>query len=247
MKKVGIIGYGEIGQSLEKLYFGKDIVIQINDTGLDKSEIESNVDILNIAIPFTSKDTFVEVVSKYITELKPELTIIHSTVTPGTTLDVIKNTKNNNIIHSPVRGVHPNLYEGLKTFIKFIGSDNKEATILAKNHYDEIDLKYEIFESSKATELAKVLSTTYYGMCIAFHNDINNLCKEHNVKFDEVATKWNKTYNEGYSKLGMSNVIRPVLYPPKDGKIGGHCVVPNAELCKQFFDSKVLDYILELK
>lgn len=247
MKKVGIIGYGEIGQSLEKLYLGKDIVIQINDTGLDKSEIESNVDILNIAIPFTSKDTFVEVVSKYITELKPELTIIHSTVTPGTTLDVIKNTKNNNIIHSPVRGVHPNLYEGLKTFIKFIGSDNKEATILAKNHYDEIDLKYEIFESSKATELAKVLSTTYYGMCIAFHNDINNLCKEHNVKFDEVATKWNKTYNEGYSKLGMSNVIRPVLYPPKDGKIGGHCVVPNAELCKQFFDSKVLDYILELK
>ena len=247
MKKIGIIGYGEIGQSLEKLYLGKDFVIQINDTGLDKSEIESNVDILNIAIPFTSKDTFVEVVSKYITEVKPELTIIHSTVTPGTTLDVIKNTKNNNIIHSPVRGVHPNLYEGLKTFIKFIGSDNKEATILAKNHYDEIDLKYEIFESSKATELAKVLSTTYYGMCIAFHNDINNLCKEHNVKFDEVATKWNKTYNEGYSKLGMSNVIRPVLYPPKDGKIGGHCVVPNAELCKQFFDSKVLDYILELK
>jgi UDP-N-acetyl-D-mannosaminuronate dehydrogenase len=247
MKKIGIIGYGEIGQSLEKLYLGKDFVIQINDTGLDKSEIELNVDILNIAIPFTSKDTFVEVVSKYITELKPELTIIHSTVTPGTTLDVIKNTKNNNIIHSPVRGVHPNLYEGLKTFTKFIGSDNKEATILAKNHYDEIDLKYEIFESSKATELAKVLSTTYYGMCIAFHNDINNLCKEHNVKFDEVATKWNKTYNEGYSKLGMSNVIRPVLYPPKDGKIGGHCVVPNAELCKQFFDSKVLDYILELK
>lgn len=247
MKKIGIIGYGEIGQSLEKLYLGKDFVIQINDTGLDKSEIELNVDILNIAIPFTSKDTFVEVVSKYITELKPELTIIHSTVTPGTTLDVIKNTKNNNIIHSPVRGVHPNLYEGLKTFTKFIGSDNKEATILAKNHYDEIVLKYEIFESSKATELAKVLSTTYYGMCIAFHNDINNLCKEHNVKFDEVATKWNKTYNEGYSKLGMSNVIRPVLYPPKDGKIGGHCVVPNAELCKQFFDSKVLDYILELK
>lgn len=247
MKKIGIIGYGEIGQSLEKLYLGKDFVIQINDTGLDKSEIESNVDILNIAIPFTSKDIFVEVVSKYITELKPELTIIHSTVTPGTTLDVIKNTKNNNIIHSPVRGVHPNLYEGLKTFTKFIGSDNKGATILAKNHYDEIDLKYEIFESSKATELAKVLSTTYYGMCIAFHNDINNLCKEHNVKFDEVATKWNKTYNEGYSKLGMGNVIRPVLYPPKDGKIGGHCVVPNAELCKQFFDSKVLDYILELK
>ena len=45
----------------------------------------------------------------------------------------------------------------------------------------------------------------------------------------------------------MENVVRPVLYPPKDGKIGGHCVIPNAELCKKFFDSTVLDYILELK
>ena len=35
MKKIGIIGYGEIGQSLEKLYLGKDFVIQINDTGLE--------------------------------------------------------------------------------------------------------------------------------------------------------------------------------------------------------------------
>lgn len=247
MEKIGIIGYGEIGQSLEKLYFSKDFVIQINDTGLGKSEIESNVDILNIAIPFISKDTFIKAVSKYITDFKPRLTIIHSTVIPGTTLDIIKNTKNKNIVYSPVRGVHPNLYEGLKTFVKFIGSDNKEAAILAKKHYNKIDLNSEILESSKTTELAKVLSTTYYGMCIAFHNDINKLCKEHGVKFDDVATKWNKTYNEGYSKLGMSNVIRPVLYPPKDGKIGGHCIVPNAELCKQFFDGKVLDYILELK
>lgn len=247
MKKVGIIGYGEIGQSLEKLYLGRDFIIQINDISLQKSEIEKDVDILNIAIPFTSKDKFVEIVSNYINELTPQLTIIHSTVIPGTTLEIIKNTKNDLIVHSPVRGVHPNLYEGLKTFVKFIGSDNKEATAITVNHYTDIEIKSQIFETSKATELAKVLSTTYYGMCIAFHNDINKLCIEQGVKFEEVATKWNKTYNEGYSKLGMDNVVRPVLYPPKDGKIGGHCVVPNAELCKQFFDSKVLNYILELK
>ena len=179
---------------------------------------------------------------------RPKLTIIHSTITPGTTLKVLNKLKDKHlVVHSPVRGIHPNLYEGLKTFVKFIGSDNEEATTITVNHYTDIELKTQIFKSSKASELAKVLSTTYYGMCIAFHNDINKLCKEHDVKFEEVATKWNKTYNEGYTKLGMINVVRPVLYPPKDGKIGGHCVVPNAQLCKQFFDSKVLDYILELK
>lgn len=247
MKKIGIIGYGEIGQSLEKLYLGKDFEIQINDTGLEMNQIKPGIDVLNIAIPFTSRELFVEIASSYIDKLKPNLTIIHSTVTPGTTLEIISKTGNDLIVHSPVRGVHPNLYEGLKTFVKFIGSDNEEATTITVNHYTDIELKTQIFKSSKASELAKVLSTTYYGMCIAFHNDINKLCKEHDVKFEEVATKWNKTYNEGYTKLGMINVVRPVLYPPKDGKIGGHCVVPNAQLCKQFFDSKVLDYILELK
>ena len=221
MKKIGIIGYGEIGQSLEKLYLGKDFVIQINDTGLELDQITSDVDVLNIAIPFTDQEKFVNIVSHYILDLEPKLTIIHSTITPGTTLKVLSKLEGKHlVVHSPVRGIHPNLYEGLKTFTKFIGA---------------------------ATELAKVLSTTYYGLCIAFHDDMNKLCKEHNVKYEEVATKWNKTYNDGYNKLGMDNVIRPVLYPPKDGKIGGHCVVPNAELCKQFFDSLALDYIINLK
>jgi|TARA_R110000787_G_scaffold86030_1_gene183081 UDP-N-acetyl-D-mannosaminuronate dehydrogenase len=248
MKKIGIIGYGEIGQSLEKLYLGKDFVIQINDTGLELDQITSDVDVLNIAIPFTDQEKFVNIVSHYILDLEPKLTIIHSTITPGTTLKVLSKLEGKHlVVHSPVRGIHPNLYEGLKTFTKFIGSDNKVATAATKEHYNELDINYEMFKGSKATELAKVLSTTYYGLCIAFHDDMNKLCKEHNVKYEEVATKWNKTYNDGYNKLGMDNVIRPVLYPPKDGKIGGHCVVPNAELCKQFFDSLALDYIINLK
>ena len=248
MKKIGIIGYGEIGQSLEKLYLGKDFEIQVNDTGLDLNQITSNVEVLNIAIPFTDQNKFIDIVSHYILDIEPKLTIIHSTITPGTTLKVFEKLgKCYKVVHSPVRGVHPNLYEGLKTFTKFIGSDDKDATLLTKEHFKELEINFEIFKDSKATELAKVLSTTYYGICIAFHNDMNKLCKEYGVKYEEVATKWNKTYNEGYNKLGMENVIRPVLYPPKDGKIGGHCVVPNAELCKQFFDSLALDYIINLK
>jgi hypothetical protein len=40
-------------------------------------------------------------------------------------------------------------------------------------------------------------------------------------------TDFNKTYNAGY--VLKPNVIRPVLYAPS-GKIGGHCVVPNAKI-----------------
>ena len=146
MKKIGIIGYGEICQSLEKLYLGKDFEIQINDTGLDLNQITSDVDVLNIAIPFTDQEKFVNIVSHYILDLEPKLTIIHSTITPGTTLKVLNKLEDKHlVVHSPVRGIHPNLYEGLKTFTKFIGSDNKVATTATKEHYNELEINYEMF------------------------------------------------------------------------------------------------------
>ena len=245
MKNIAIIGYGEIGESLEKCYLGKKFNISILDTGKSINTLPEVTDILNICIPYT--ETFVDNVSNYILKYTPKLTIIHSTVIPETTRKIIEKTNIKTVVHSPVRGVHPRLYEGLKTFTKFIGGEDVSAIELTKIHFDALELEYEVFENSITTELAKILCTTYYGLCIAFHNDIFNLCNKFNLNYDEVATKWNSSYNDGYIKLGMQNVVRPVLYPPKDNKIGGHCVIPNASLCKTFFDSKALDYILELK
>jgi len=242
-KKIGIIGYGEIGKSLEKCYLGKKFDIFIKDINIDEGL--ADCDILNVCIPYSNN--FVEVVSDYILQLNPKLTIIHSTVIPGTTQKIIMQANTHDIVHSPVRGVHPNLYEGLKTFTKYIGSDQPEVADKTAQHFQQIGINGVIVNNSKISELAKILCTTYYGMCIAWHNDINELCKELNVDFEQVSTTWNTSYNEGFKELGMENVVRPVLYPPKDNKIGGHCVIPNAELCKEFFNSPILDYILKLK
>jgi len=83
-------------------------------------------------------------------------------------------------------------------------------------------------------------------MCIAFHDDVDKLCNKNNIPFNDVMTKWNTEYNRGYKLLGKPNVIRPVLTPPK-GKIGGHCIIPNAETIKGYFKSDVIEYILKLK
>ena len=112
MKNIGIIGYGEIGQSLEKCYLGKDFNVQIVDTGKDIDQLTTDVNILNICIPFTSQDTFIEIVVNYIKNYTPDLTIIHSTIIPGTTREIIKKIGPKlgpNVVHSPVRGIHPNL------------------------------------------------------------------------------------------------------------------------------------------
>lgn len=240
--KIGIIGFGEIGQSLYKLY--SDFTDQIFVKDLNRDDGLDECDILNISIPYS--ESFEKIVCSYIENLNPKLTIINSTVIPGTTNRIQEKMPEYKIVHSPVRGVHPNLYEGLKTFVKFVGSEDSESLSLAEKHYRDVEIQTEIVRSSAATELGKILSTTYYGLCIAWHGEVEKMCNEFSCSFDVVSTRFNETYNEGYSKLGKANVIRPVLFAPGT-KIGGHCVVPNAELTKQFFTSEALELILKYR
>ena len=47
------------------------------------------------------------------------------------------------VVHSPIRGIHPKLFDGIKTFVKYIGADNKEAGDLAKKHLEGLGIKKE--------------------------------------------------------------------------------------------------------
>ena len=236
--KIGIVGHGQVGQALAKLYSETDTTktwfsfdkILIYDPYQGMMDDISDVDILNVCIPYT-KD-FVSIVKDLPT---PNwYTVIHSTVPVGTTEKF-----GHKFLHSPVRGVHPNLYEGLKTFVKFIGGDEQLAEAYS-GHLKTLGVETHICKDAKTTELSKLADTTYYGLCIAFTSDMKKLCDEYDLDFMEVMTKYNNTYNEGYKKLGKPNVVRPVLYPTD--KIGGHCVIPNAKLLPR---TKLIDGLLD--
>jgi 3-hydroxyisobutyrate dehydrogenase-like beta-hydroxyacid dehydrogenase len=234
--KIGIIGYGEIGSGLYSLYNKFNYPIAVLDPKLEYKDEMSGCYILNICIPFS--DNFVDIVNDYINKYKPFMTIIHSTIAPGTTKKII-----GAVCHSPVRGTHPNIYEGLKTFLKYIGSEDSKIALKYQEHLTELGIKSYICKDSKTTEYSKLLDTTYYGLCIAFHSDVLAMCEKENLDFYEVMTLFNTTYNEGYGILNKHNYIRPVLYGDK--KIGGHCVVPNAKILKNYFDSNIIDNILK--
>lgn len=233
-KHIGIIGYGEIGQALDAIYIEEGYMPLIRD--LDRDDCLGGVDVLNICIPYGYH--FLADVSRYIEEIDPELVIIHSTIPPGTT----EKFSHSNIVHSPVRGIHPNLKEGIRTFVKVIGGSGWED---AKAHIESLGIEVEVYEDSTTTEVAKLLDTSYYGVCIAWHDYAKKLCEQFGVDFEEAQTHYNLTYNEGYEDLGQSNVVRPTLTPPK-GFIGGHCVVSNAELLRVELDSKLLQAITDL-
>ncbi len=232
--RVGILGFGEVGSAIAKLYKNPKIKDLKRDDGL------MGVDILNVCIPW-SKD-FITIVRKEIQIINPKLTIIHSTVEPGTTKK-LADIFNGMVVHSPIRGTHPNLFKGLKTFTKYIGSDNKRTGLLAKNHLENMGIKTKVFISSKTTEMGKLLDTTYYGVCIAWHGEMKKVCDKLGINFEQAVNDFNDTYNDGYTKLGKKYVVRPVLYPPTHG-IGGHCVIPNAKILKKYLKSNAIDLVL---
>ncbi len=235
--KVGILGYGEIGRAIAQFYTNPLI------RDLDINTFDSNLDVLHICIPYLKN--FHDIVAENITTYRPRLVIIHSTIGAGDTKKLFDMF--GNVVHSPVRGVHPKLFEGIKTFIKFIGADDPELGERAAEHLRSIGIsRVKVCASSVATELGKLFDTTYYGLCIAFHAYAAEICKKfEGVKFDEVMTDFNASYNEGYIELGKTNVIRPVLSAPENGKIGGHCILPNAHILSEVFgEDEILQAIL---
>lgn len=227
----GIIGFGEIGSSISSLYEKMGIKPKIFDTNnLFTQDDLSSCDTIHICFPYG--EGFVENVVKYVQKYSPNLVIIHSTVDVGTTRKIEEQIDGIlDICHSPIRGLHPNLAKGIQTFPAFIGTDSFETFKRVSQIYHDVLKVPSVFWCNKyeTTELAKLLDTTYYGICVAFHKEAKELCEKYKVPFEEVMTRYNQSYNEGYSTLGKPNVVRPVLLDVP-GPIGGHCVVPNSKI-----------------
>jgi UDP-N-acetyl-D-mannosaminuronate dehydrogenase len=143
-------------------------------------------------------------------------------------------------------GIHPHLTKSVKTFTKIVGGVTSESTKVAMEEFDSLDIETVAYNNSSESELAKLLSTTYYGMCIEFMQNAHQLCENFDLSFDNVYTKTNNIYNQGYKELGKSNVIRPILKYVGEG-IGGHCITSNAKiLVKQFPHYKIAKDIVDI-
>ena len=238
MKNILVEGYkGEIGGPiLELIKDSKEYNVFKKD--VEELEIKENIDIMHICIPYL--DNFVDIVVDYIDKYKPELVIINSTVSPGTTKKIYEKTKCK-IVHSPVRGKHPNMREGLLKAVKFIGPIDKSSGDTAKEHFESLGIKCEVLRSPVETELGKLFSTTYYALCIAYHQEMERICKKFGADFDQTVTRFNETYNDVCREINPK-VVRPVLFP---GIIGGHCLMPNIKILKKDIKSDFFDLIDE--
>jgi hypothetical protein len=211
-----IIGAGEVGTALAAVLGGHGwgvATIDLYPPAMDLSGSE----FMHICFPYSP--SFVDSVLAYKEQYKPCYTVIHSTVPVGTSTLC-------GATHSPIRGNHAYMEESIRTFVKFIGG--KDADAVAE-YFNRAGLRVAVCRRSETTELAKLLCTTFYGVLIEYTKAAERVCDEAGAPFSEAWTLWQTTYNEGYERLGRPEFRRPILAPIQ-GKIGGHCVLPNAEL-----------------
>lgn len=232
MQKHLVVGMGEVGKAIYAVLDVPDI--EVVGLDLDSTQLTDQFDVLHIC--FTYSEAFFMSVTDYQKRflVKDGLTIIHSTVPPGTSEKV-------NAVHSPVRGVHPNLEEGVRTFVKFFGGKRADEGVAI---FEKLGIKTKKTYNSRDTEVGKILSTTKYGIDIIAMRMFARICNRYGVDIDLALTEFTETYNEGYQELGKGHFTRPVLYAD-EGPIGGHCVKQNLRFLKGQQGKNIQRFILD--
>jgi UDP-N-acetyl-D-mannosaminuronate dehydrogenase len=225
-ESVVVVGLGEVGKPLFEL-----ISKHHSATGVDVAPAPAGVqavDVLHVCFPFEIRD-FVGETAHYIDMFQPKLTIINSTVGVGTTRSIGERT-GAAVVNSPIRGKHARMLEELSHYTKFIGAQDPAAGERAADHFQSLGLKTKVLSTPEATELAKLTETTYFGLLIAWAQEIERYCDQTGANYEEVVSFYDEI-----------KFFPTTKYFP--GPIGGHCVMPNIKILRKFAKSDLLEAI----
>ena len=229
MKKkqsVIVVGLGEVGRPILELVSEHHDAVGIDLAPL--SEVVGRIDVMHVCYPFEIKDFIAETV-RYIEKFKPELTVVNSTVAIGTTREIARRA-GTAVVNSPVRGKHARMLQDIKKYTKFVGSLTREEGGMAAAHFQSVGLKTRVLSAPEATELAKLTETSYFGLMIAWAQEVERYCDRLGQRYEEVISF--------YDEIGF---FPSVKYFP--GIIGGHCVMPNIEILSKLGHSEILKAI----
>jgi UDP-N-acetyl-D-mannosaminuronate dehydrogenase len=224
--KVVVVGLGEVGKPVFELISRHHHTVGV-DIAPPLEEIEQ-VDVLHVCYPFQINNFIGETV-RYIKLFEPKLTIVNSTVAVGTTR-LIAEQAGVAVVNSPVRGKHARMLDEIREYTKFVGAIDAADARRAAEHFESVGLKTKILSSPEATELAKLTETTYFGLMIAWAQELERYCDQSGANYEELISFYDEI-----------KFFPSVKYFP--GIIGGHCVMPNIEILSKFDESVILEAI----
>jgi UDP-N-acetyl-D-mannosaminuronate dehydrogenase len=226
-EKVIVAGLGEVGQPLLHILSRSFDCVGVD---IDPVVVKGTVSVLHVCYPFQIPH-YVQVTAEYIRRFRPVLTIIHTTVPPGTTRQVQDEVPESMVAFSPVRGKHVRMEQDMLRYSKFAAAPKQEAAAAAIDHLAAAGFKTATLPSPEIAELAKLLETTYLGVLIAWAQEMERLASQYQGSFADV-----------------NSLVEEVDFLPSHvfpGVIGGHCVLPNIDLLRSRVDSAFLDLVVD--
>ena len=226
--KTLVVGVGEVGGPLATILASAGPVERLD---IEPREIGGEIGVMHLCFPFRTRDQFVRTATQYVERFRPDLTIINSTVLPGTTRRLAETT-GTPVAFSPVRGKHARMVEDLKRYVKFVAADQTVSADNAERHFRTAGLSVARIDRTETLELAKLAETTYFGLLIAYAQELNRF-----------ASALGADYEQAISFFDEINFLPRTRYTP--GFIGGHCVIPNLQLLRMVGESKLFEAILD--
>ena len=131
-----IVGLGEVGKPLFEIVKTQHEVFGVD---IDLTAPLNRCDIMHICFPFRDQK-FVGEVVEYIGRYQPALTIVNSTVAPGTSRRIAEES-GMAVVNSPVRGKHARMREEMLHYTKFIGALDPESGARAAQHFESVGMQ----------------------------------------------------------------------------------------------------------
>jgi hypothetical protein len=219
-----VVGLGEVGRPLLQVLgaahsaFGRDVVADRDFHG---------VQILHVCIPFGLE--FIATAARYVTRYRPGVVVVNSTVVPGTTRAIQEQTATPTV-YSPVRGKHARMAEELRRYRKFVAGTSAEAVATVEDHFAAAHVATGRMSSPESLELAKLLETSYFGVLVAWAQEMDRFAAATGADYAEMAGF--------FDEIGF---FPPVTFQP--GYIGGHCVMPNLDLLERVRRSPFIEAV----
>jgi UDP-glucose 6-dehydrogenase len=226
--KTLVVGLGEVGGALAQVLERTGPVLKHD---LERCDFGDPIEVMHLCFPFTRKERFEEIALGYIERFKPFLTIVNSTVLPGTTRAIARRA-GCPVAYSPVRGKHVRMVEDLLRYRKFVAAADVETALRAEEHFRQAGMQTRRLDQPETLEMAKLAETTYFGVLIAFAQELNRCAEAAGADYEEAVSFFEEV-----------EFLPRVRYFP--GFIGGHCVIPNINLLRHIAYSPLLEAVLD--
>lgn len=221
-----VIGMGEVGGPLLRI-----LSRTYRCTGIDIAPVEINApcSVLHVCYPYQISD-FTGTTANYVAKYQPELTIINSTVAPGTTR-TLQELCRRQVVYSPVRGKHAKMENDMLRYKKFVAGFTTESTRRAADHFAQAGFLTGTFLTPEVAEVSKLVETTWLGVMVGWAQEV-----------ERMAAQYGATYAEINAFIEEIDFLPSHIFP---GNIGGHCVIPNIEILQREYRSRLLEAIVE--